>query len=56
MNNDARRLFYTQEEINDMSAMDKLSFEIHKAWYNFTEWFLTLKESDNRWIKKVEKK
>lgn len=43
-NNDVRRMFYTQEEIDSFTWRDNLVYKIDSAWYNFTEWLLLLKE------------
>jgi len=51
MNNDPRRMFYTEEEIQALTRRDKAVFQLERFWYNLSEWFLTLKESDSRWMK-----
>jgi hypothetical protein len=47
---EAFKLFYTQEEMVNMTKLDIFKYRLWEVWYNFSEWFLTLKESDNRWM------
>ena len=48
----ALKMFYTKEEIEAFTLKDKIAYRLQSFWYNFTEWFLTLKESDKRWMDK----
>jgi hypothetical protein len=50
-NKECFKLFYTDEEIEGMPTVFWLRYRAERFWYNLSEWFLLMRESDERWMK-----